>query len=195
MRKVASTRCRSSSSVSMPCIPMRRLRMSISLGAPNLSEKYAAYFGQTQLGEECCTFWILPPAARSTCPKFSADGVAVSQVQRPGPCPRSGSPALWLWTSWRLIEWPGRHRFVRRCISSLRSDVWPGNQYLPRAMLWICDQEKGVQEGADHSEHARSRSPWMASWSSARPSTINPQGVGYASMPPLRLRLRGDRGR
>ena len=29
----------------------------------------------------------------------------------------------------------------------------------------------------------------------ARPSTINPQGVRYASVRPLRLRLRGDRGR
>ena len=28
-----------------------------------------------------------------------------------------------------------------------------------------------------------------------RPSTINPQGVRYASVRPLRLRLRGDRGR
>ena len=70
---------------------------------------------------------------------------------------------------------------------------WSDNHKEQTRRCDIC--ERLVPDTSCPTEANQSRPLWMASWTRSGSPSINPWRVGYASVPPLRLRLRGDRDR
>jgi len=70
---------------------------------------------------------------------------------------------------------------------------WTNNHEEQIRRCDIC--ERLVPDTSCPTEANQSRPLWMASWTRSGSPSINPWRVGYASVPPLRLRLRGDRDR